>query len=60
MTRELNSLLIAGPTPFIASALVSASGGKPTWVVAYLMACCAVTAISIIAVGSRSTERGAQ
>ena len=54
LTRELNSVLIAGPTPFIASALVSAGGGKPTWVVVYLMLCCAVTAISIIAVRSRA------
>jgi MFS family permease len=59
MTRELNGMLIAGPTPFIAAALVSAGGGKPTWVVAYLMVCCAVTAIAVIAVRSRSYERGA-
>jgi MFS transporter, MHS family, shikimate and dehydroshikimate transport protein len=58
MTRELNGLLIAGPTPFIASALVAAGGGKPTWVVVYLMLCCAVTAIAIITVRSRSFERG--
>ncbi|WP_011582859.1 MULTISPECIES: MFS transporter [Chelativorans] len=58
MTRELNSLLIAGPTPFIASALVGWGGGEPTLVVGYLMLCCAVTAIAILAVRSRSFERG--
>lgn len=58
LTRELNSLIIAGPTPFIASALVSASGGRPVWVAAYLMLCCAVTAISIIIIRARSFERG--
>jgi MFS family permease len=58
MTRELNSLLIAGPTPFIAAALVSAGGGKPIWVVTYLMVCCGVTALSILAIRSRSYERG--
>ena len=58
LARELNSLLIAGPTPFIAAALVSAGGGSPIWVVTYLMVCCAVTAISIIAIRSRSYERG--
>jgi MHS family shikimate/dehydroshikimate transporter-like MFS transporter len=58
MSREMNGLLIAGPTPFIASALVTAGGGKPIWVVVYLMACCAVTAIAIITVRSRSFERG--
>ena len=59
MTRELNSLLIAGPTPFIAAALVSAGGGKPGLVVAYLMLCCAISAIAILAARSRSFERGA-
>lgn len=59
MTRELNSVLIAGPTPFIAASLVSAAGGRPTYVVAYLMLCCAVTAIAIVAIQNRSFERGA-
>jgi MFS family permease len=58
MARELNSLMIAGPTPFIAAALVSFGGGKPIWVVTYLMVCCAITAISVIAIRSRSYERG--
>lgn len=60
MTRELNSVAIAGPTPFIAAALVTAGGGKPTYVVAYLMLCCAVTAIAVLAVRSRSYERGSE
>lgn len=59
MTRELNSLLIAGPTPFIASALVAQAGGKPSLVVGYLMLCCAISAIAILAVRSRSFEREA-
>jgi MFS transporter, MHS family, shikimate and dehydroshikimate transport protein len=58
MARELNSLLIAGPTPFIASALVTLGGGGPQLVVGYLMLCCAITAIAILAVRSRSFERG--
>ncbi len=53
MTRELNSVLIAGPTPYVASTLVLAGGGKPTWVVAYLMLCCAATAIAILAIKRR-------
>ena len=56
LARELNSLLIAGPTPFIAAALVSAGGGRPSWVALYLMSCCAVTALSVIAIRSRSRE----
>lgn len=45
--RELNGLLIAGPTPFIASALVAASNGAPTFVALYLMVCCLLTVISV-------------
>jgi hypothetical protein len=45
--RELNGLLIAGPTPFIASALVAAAGGTPTYVALYLMVCCLLTVISV-------------
>jgi MFS transporter, MHS family, shikimate and dehydroshikimate transport protein len=45
--RELNGLLIAGPTPFIASALVAASGGTPRLVAIYLMVCCALTFVSV-------------
>jgi MFS transporter, MHS family, shikimate and dehydroshikimate transport protein len=47
-TRELNGMLIAGPTPFIASALVAASGGSPTLVACYLMACCLLTFIAVL------------
>ena len=45
--REVNSLLIAGPTPFIASALVSLAGGSARLVVFYLMICCALTVIAV-------------
>ncbi len=47
LARELNGLLIAGPTPFIASALVAASGGTPKFVAIYLMVCCALTLVSV-------------
>ncbi|MBP0597037.1 MHS family MFS transporter [Herbaspirillum sp. LeCh32-8] len=57
MSRELSSLLIAGPTPFIASALVSAADGKPDWVALYLMLCCGVTAVAVLVIASRSYER---
>lgn len=50
LARELNSVLIAGPTPFIATALVSAGGGRPFWVACYSMACCAISAVAIISV----------
>lgn len=60
LSRELNGLLIAGPTPFIASALVAVGDGQSTWVAVYLMACCAVTILAVLAVQSRSYERGAE
>ena len=60
VAREMNSLVVAGPTPFIAAALVSFGGGKATWVVAFLMASCAITALSVFAIHSRSFERGSE
>jgi MHS family shikimate/dehydroshikimate transporter-like MFS transporter len=54
MSRELNGVLVAGPTPFIAAALVAADGGRPAYVAAYLMACCALSVIAILVVRSRS------
>jgi MFS transporter, MHS family, shikimate and dehydroshikimate transport protein len=46
--REMNSVLIAGPTPFIASALVAAAGGQPWLVAWYLIGCQAVTVVSVL------------
>ena len=56
--RELNSLLIAGPTPFIASALVAMSDGTPRLVVFYLMACCTLTVVSVWAARGRAVNTG--
>ncbi len=57
LTREINSLLIAGPTPFIASALVAAAGGSPRYVAAYLMVCCALTIVAVAVIRTRSLKR---
>lgn len=47
LVREMNGVLIAGPTPFIATALVAAAGGG-TWLVAiYIIACQALTIIGV-------------
>jgi len=54
LSREMNGVLIAGPTPFIASALVAYAGGKPTLVAIYLIACCALSIVAIILVRQRS------
>jgi MHS family shikimate/dehydroshikimate transporter-like MFS transporter len=60
LSRELSGLLIAGPTPFIASALVAAANGASTYVAVYLMVCCAITILAVLAIQSRSYERGAE
>ena len=60
LSRELSGLLIAGPTPFIASALVAAATGASTYVSVYLMVCCAITILAVLAIQSRSYDRGAE
>jgi len=56
VSRELNGVLVAGPTPLIASALVAADGGRPTYVALYLMACCALSFIAIAVIRDRSVH----
>lgn len=56
MSRELNGVLIAGPTPLIAASLVAAADGKPTFVAAYLMACCALTILAVLLIKHRSVH----
>ena len=57
LSREMSGLLIAGPTPFIASALVAAAGGGTTLVSVYLCVCCAVTVLAVLAIRTRSVEQ---
>lgn len=47
VTREMNGVLIAGPTPFIATALVAAAGGQPWLVAAYVIACQVLTIVGV-------------
>jgi MFS transporter, MHS family, shikimate and dehydroshikimate transport protein len=54
VARELNGVLVAGPTPLIASALVAADGGKTIYVALYLMGCCALSIIAIALIQHRS------
>ena len=58
--RELNSLLIAGPTPFIATALVSLADGTPRLVIIYLMVCCTLTAVSVWFARNRAVNTGVE
>ncbi|MHA6630013.1 MFS transporter [Pseudonocardia sichuanensis] len=53
LTREMNGVLIAGPTPFIATALVAAAGGQPWLVAGYLMLCALVTVVAVAIVEAR-------
>ena len=49
--KEINAAAIAGPTPFIAAALVSANGGEPWLAAMYVSVCCVVTVVSLAALG---------
>ena len=46
---EMNGMLIAGPTFFIASAPVAVAGGSPWLVALYLIACQIVTILGVAA-----------
>jgi MFS family permease len=47
LTREMNGVLVAGPTPFIATALVAVAGGQPWLVALYVIACQVLTVIGV-------------
>ncbi|WP_413738246.1 MFS transporter [Sodalis sp. RH21] len=48
VARELNSMLIAGPTPLICTLLIEAAGGHSLYVSAYLAVCCLVTLFAVV------------
>jgi MFS family permease len=54
MSREVNAMLVAGPTPFIATALVAVAGGSPWLVAVFIMAMEAVGLIATLAVQRRA------
>ncbi|NYG98381.1 MHS family MFS transporter [Schumannella luteola] len=58
VTRELNGVAVAGPTPLIASALVIAGGGAPYLVGIYIVGCCLLTVLGIALAGSSRTASG--
>lgn len=53
LSREFNAMAVAGPTPFIASALVAAMSGAPWLVAGYLVVCGLVTFLAVSAVRDR-------
>jgi MFS transporter, MHS family, shikimate and dehydroshikimate transport protein len=60
LARELNGMLIAGPTPFIAAALVALSGGAPRLVAVYLMVCCLLTTAAVWIIRNNGINTGKQ
>jgi MFS family permease len=55
LAREMNGLLVGGPTPFIATALVAAAGGAPTYVAFYLLGCCVLTIAGVALIRGTKT-----
>lgn len=54
LSRELNSVIFAGSTPAIATALVAFGDGKPTYLIYYLIFCCLLTLSAVqMAKGSK-------
>lgn len=47
LSRELNSIIFAGSTPMIATYLVGAAGGAPTYVIYYLMFSSLLTLLAV-------------
>ncbi|EFH4698583.1 MHS family MFS transporter [Escherichia coli] len=47
VAREMNGMLVAGPTPLISAFLVEIAGGKPTYVAVYLATCCLLTTFAV-------------
>ncbi len=48
VSRELNGMLIGGPTPLICTLLVGIADGSPVYVSAYLMVCCLLSALGVM------------
>ncbi|HEY3681718.1 MAG TPA: MFS transporter [Streptosporangiaceae bacterium] len=60
VAREANGVLIAGPTPFVATALVSTAGGRPWLVATYLVVCTLITVAALAAIGRRAVRAPAR
>ncbi len=58
-SREINAMVFAGTTPFIATALVSVTGGSPVLVIVYVLICQLITIVSLLFVRRVSANRKA-
>ncbi|TQS46254.1 MFS transporter [Cryptosporangium phraense] len=52
--RELAGTIIGGPAPLIAAALVSAAGGAPWLCALFLVLCCSLSVVSLLAARTRT------
>ena len=48
VAKEVNAAAIAGPTPFIAAALITVSGGQPYLAALFIGACFAISLVSML------------
>ncbi|MGM0931095.1 MAG: MFS transporter [Actinomycetota bacterium] len=53
VAKEINAAAIAGPTPFIAAALVAATGGQPYLAALFIGFCFLITIVSLLMLGRR-------
>nr|WP_159465432.1 MFS transporter [Scandinavium goeteborgense] len=60
VAREMNGMLVAGPTPLISAFLVEMAGGKPTYVAVFLGVCCALSAFAVYKLVSMQSAKQAQ
>lgn len=57
VSKEISAAAIAGPTPFIATALIAANDGEPWLAALYISLCCVVTLLSLYAMGRNVGNR---
>lgn len=57
VSKEISAAAIAGPTPFIATALIALNDGQPWLAALYISLCCVVTLIALYAMGRNVGNR---
>lgn len=57
LSREINVMIIGGPTPFIAAVLVGATGGSPYLVCAFIIFAAVLTIVSLTLAGGMGGDR---
>lgn len=57
VSKEISAAAIAGPTPFVATALIAAADGEPWFAALYISLCCLVTLFALYAMGGNVGNR---